>query len=72
MPTWEEALKLLKIIDVSNPSTYDFSDDFNIMKAIELEPPKIPGYNFYFLISIICVVSIIEFFIRLLKKKNIM
>ena len=53
----------VKITDVSNPSTYDYSDYFEI-KNPPSGSPAIPGYNMFLLIGIICVVSVI-----LIKKR---
>lgn len=54
----------IKITDISNPLINDFSDFFEIKS-----PPKkkttIPGYNLYFIIGVICVVSML-----LAKKRN--
>jgi len=51
----------VKITDMSNSSTYDYSDYFEIKS----ESPAIPGYTMFLLIGIICVVSVI-----LIKKRN--
>ena len=50
----------IKISDVSNPATYNFSDNFEIKKPSK-GPSGIPGYDLYFLISIICIISVIVF-----------
>ena len=53
----------IKISDISDPSVYDFSDYFEIMRP----PSGIPGYNLYILIGIICVISVILVKRRILK-----
>ncbi len=51
----------IKIIDVSNPTTYDFSEKFAIYTPVESDSQNIPGYNIFFLLGIFCVVSILLF-----------
>lgn len=58
----------IKIIDVSNSSTYNFSDYFEI-KSPSSDGGGIPGYNLYILIGLMGVVSIILF--KILRKKII-
>ena len=48
----------IRINHVSNPSAYVYSDYFEI-KTPASAPPGILGYNFYILIGIICVISVI-------------
>ncbi len=57
----------IKISDVSDPSVYDFSDYFEIMRPASAGPPEIPGYNLYILIGIISVISVILVKKRILK-----
>lgn len=62
----------IKIIDISNSSTYDFSDYFEIKSPPSDGPSEdgdIPGYNLYILIGLMGVVSIILF--KMLRKKII-
>lgn len=49
----------IKISDVSNPSTFAFSDNFEIWGAPSDGTEDIPGYNLYVLLGLICIVSII-------------
>jgi len=53
----------IKITDVSNPSTYDYSDNFAIYDP-SIISEEIPGYNLYFLFMIIGIISVV-----LIKKK---
>jgi len=48
----------IRIIDISNPSTYNFSDYFTI-KSPASTTPEIPGYNFFLIIGITCIISVI-------------
>jgi len=48
----------IRISDISNPTTYDFSDYFEIKSPVST-PPDIPGYNIFLLIGITCIVSVI-------------
>ncbi|KKM64034.1 hypothetical protein LCGC14_1505450 [marine sediment metagenome] len=54
----------IKILDVSNPSTYDYSDYFGIYNPNPSITEEIPGYNLYFLYMIIGIISVL-----LIKKK---
>ncbi|MFW9970232.1 MAG: S8 family serine peptidase [Candidatus Odinarchaeota archaeon] len=50
----------IKIRDVSNPATSEYSDYFAIIIPIRpSEPPNIPAYNIYLLIATICILSTI-------------
>jgi len=49
----------IRISDVLNPATYDESPNF-AMTSADI-PDEIPGYNLYFVIGIMCVVSVILF-----------
>ncbi|MFX1497936.1 MAG: DUF2341 domain-containing protein [Promethearchaeota archaeon] len=53
----------IKISDVSNPSTYDFSEFFEIKSPTEVTE-EIPGYSLYLLIGLISIISVV-----LLKKR---
>ena len=49
----------IKIADVSDPSVYDFSEYFEIVRPGSTGPPEVPGYNLYIVIGIISVISVI-------------
>ena len=57
----------IKITDVSDPTIYNFSEYFKIMRPSSAEPPLILGYNLYILIGIIGVFSFILGKKRILK-----
>jgi len=54
----------IKITDVSNSSTYDFSDYFGIINPATTLVEEIPGYNIYLLYMMIGIISVV-----LIKKK---
>ncbi len=49
----------IKITDVSNSLINDFSDFFEIKSPSKKKETTIPGYNLYFIIGLICVVSML-------------
>ena len=62
IPTIENITGLdprIKITDVSNPSTYDYSDIFELTSPPSGGDERIPGYNLYILIGVVGVVFII-------------
>lgn len=50
----------IKITAISNSLINDFSDFFEIKNPTK-KKPEIPGYNLYFIIGLICIVSMILF-----------
>ena len=58
LPTLEESDQYqIKILEISNPSTFDYSDYFEIIRPSRRS--RIPGYTIYVLIGLIGLVSLI-------------
>ncbi|MFX1553763.1 MAG: Ser-Thr-rich GPI-anchored membrane family protein [Promethearchaeota archaeon] len=69
-PDLEEGIDYqIKISNVFDPITYDFSDYFEIKKPTSEGLTDIPGYDLYLLIIIISIISVILFRNRFKKLK---